>query len=360
MRILHIITSLDIGGAERLLVDILPRLRDGGNNEVELLLFNGRVTHFYTQLQAQGIKIYSLGMSEKMYSPFYILKLVQYIGQYDIIHTHNTPCQLFTPIAKALSLTRKPLVTTEHNTSNRRRDKKWLKPIDQWMYHQYHAIICISDQTRTNLVKHIGNHSNIYLIDNGIDVQRFYRPIKKLHANQNEYLVTMVAGFRKQKDQDTLLRAMQRLPKNYRLQLVGSGTPYENREPELRKLCTELSLEDRVNFMGVREDVANILGGSDVAVMSSHWEGFGLAAVEAMAAGCPVVASNVPGLREVVNGAGMLFPCGDDQALATCIRNLCEHPDQYREVAQKGQERAKQYDISVMVKKYLEVYQKIM
>ena len=120
-----------------------------------------------------------------------------------------------------------------------------------------------------------------------------------------------------------------------------------------------MGLETRVSFLGVRMDVPDILEQSDVAVLSSHWEGFGLAAVEAMAAGRPLVATDVGGLHDVVSGAGILFPHGDDKALAEKIRHLCEHPDEYRLVAEQCQKRAMKYDISIMARKYLELYKAI-
>ena len=354
MRILHVITSLTTGGAEHLLVDLLPRLRDGGKNDVELLLFNGKKTPFYHELEEKRITIHSLGIGGNVYNPVNVLRMVQYIGGYDIIHTHNTACQLFVPMAKALSFTRKRLVTTEHSANNRRRGKWWCKPIDRWMYNRYAAIICIADQTCDNLKKYIGDKPNICTIYNGVDVNRFLKPIKDL-SNQQEFVVTMVASLSAAKDQDTVIRALTHLPENYRLQLVGGG----DREAELKQLCTDLSLQDRVTFMGVRTDVPDILNDTDVVVLSSHWEGLSLSSIEGMASGRPFVASNVDGLREVVQGAGVLFPHADDKALASTIQNLCENPDEYRRVAQQCQERARQYDISIMAKKYLQLYEKL-
>jgi len=216
------------------------------------------------------------------------------------------------------------------------------------MYNRYAAIICIADQTRENLEKHIGDKKNIYTIYNGVDTEKFIIPIKEIDG-QTDFVITMVAGFREQKDQDTLIRALTHLPSNYRLQLVGGG----EREQQLKKLVADLSLDDRVTFMGIRTDVPDILAGTDVVVLSSHWEGLSLSSIEGMASGRPFVASDVDGLREVVGGAGVLFPHGDDKALADDIQRLCEHPDEYRAVAQRCQEKAKQYDITIMARRYL-------
>ena len=129
----------------------------------------------------------------------------------------------------------------------------------------------------------------------------------------------MVAGFRYQKDQDTLIRAMQHLPKNkFELWLVGDG----ERRGDLEALAIMFGLKDVVKFWGLRGDVPSLLKSSDIVVLSSHIEGFGLAAVEGMSAGKPFIASDVDGLNDVVRGAGLLFRHGDDKQLAELITTL--------------------------------------
>ena len=356
MRILHVITSLYIGGAEHLLVDMLPRLSDGGNNQIELLLLNGVETQFKKKLEQSDVKIHSLSMTNDVYNPKKLLGVRRFLSQnsYDIIHTHNTACQFFVPLARVLPPRAGKLVTTEHSSNNRRRDKRWLRPVDRWMYNRYDAIICISDPARNSLEGYIGKQANLVTIYNGVDVDSFLRPIKDI-AGQERFVITMVAGSRPEKDHETLLRAMTHLPDNYRLQLVGAGP----RDKELKEYTSGLGLNDRVAFLGVRSDVPDVLEQSDIAVLSSHWEGFGLSAVEGMASGRPFVASDVNGLNEVVGGAGVLFPHGDDKALAEKIQWLCEHPDEYREVASRCQEKARKYDISVTIDKYLELYNEL-
>ncbi len=350
MRVLHVITSLGTGGAEKLMVELLPQLRAMGN-EVELLLFNGARTPFYEQAEAQGITIHSLSVSGNVYSPKLIFKLLKFIRHYDIIHTHNTACQFFVPIAKCLTLGGAKLVTTEHNTYNRRRGKWIYRLPDKWMYTQYKKIICISDQTRANLETHIGKSDRIVTIYNGVDTSLYISPINDIR-NKRHFTITMIAAFREQKDQDTLIRAMEYLPENYSLQIVGDG----ERRPILEKLAHGMK---NVEFLGIRTDIPNILKSADIVVLSSHWEGFGLSVVEGMATGVPTIVSNVPGLADIVNGAGILFPEGNHMALATAIRSLCENPDKYREVAEKCQARAKEFDISKMAKAYNSVYQEI-
>lgn len=359
MRILHVITSLYTGGAERLMVDLLPRLRDEGGNQVELLLINGVETPFKKKLEDCGIPVHALSMTNDVYHPRNLIRMRRFLKKhhYDIIHTHNTACQLHVAAAKSMGATRAHLLTTEHNATNRRRSKWWLKCLDRWMYGRYERIICIADQTRENLEAHIGYQSKISTIYNGVDVTRFIHPVKDI-TGQTQFQLVMVSAFREQKDHITLLRAMLHLPENYRLRLVGSG-PREQ-VATVKKFCAELGLDDRVEFMGVRQDVPEIMAQSDVVVLSSHWEGLSLSSIEGMASGRPFVASDVDGLREIVGGAGVLFEQGNEVDLAQKIRHLCEHADEYREVAQRCQAKARQYDISIMATRYQELYKSLL
>lgn len=353
MKILHVITSLRTGGAEHLMVDLLPRLRDLGN-EVELLLFDGTRTAFYEDLEQKGIKIHSLGIGGNVYHPRNILKLRGFISRYDIIHTHNTACQLFVPIAKMLKCTKVKLVTTEHSANNRRRGKWYLKPIDKWMYSRYRYIICISEQPAENLRKHIGAKDSIVVVNNGVDVVRFLYPIKDISQNLN-FLITQVSSFNVAKDQDTLVKAIKELPSNYRVQLVGDGIRRQNVE----ELAQALVVANRVDFLGIRSDIPEILKSSDIVILSSHWEGLSLSSIEGMASGRPFIASDVDGLHEIVKDAGILFPHGDYKQLAKEIKQLCNNPVHYNVVARECQKRAKQFDISIMAEKYNELYKSL-
>lgn len=356
MKILHVITSLRTGGAERLMVDLLPLLCDGGNNVVELALFDGTVTPFYKELSSKGVRIHNLTAGGNVYNPLNIARMIRFMGKYDLIHTHNTACQLYVAMAKAISFVKTKLVTTEHNSTNRRRTKKWFRPIDRWMYNQYSAVVCIADQTRDNLIDYIGPVKELHTIYNGVNISRFKHPIKDIEGNTH-FTISMLAAFRDQKDHETLLRAMCHLPEAYHLQLVGGGS--DKRISELKELCRSLKIDQRVAFLGVRTDVPDILEQSDIVVLSSHWEGLSLSSIEGMASGRPFIASDVDGLREFVKGAGILFPHGDDRVLARHIQDLCEHPDLYRKVAAQCQEKAAQFDISVMAQKYLDLYKSL-
>ena len=146
------------------------------------------------------------------------------------------------------------------------------------------------------------------------------------------------------------------MPASYHAVFVGDGAR--------RTICETLAIhegvKDRVHFLGVRNDVPCIIHSVDVVVMSSHWEGFGLAAVEGMAAGKPVIASDVPGLSEVVKGAGVLFEQGNVKMLSEQINALLTDGKYYEDIAHKCLLRAQRYDIYTMEKQYEEIYQSVM
>lgn len=352
MKILHVITSLRTGGAEHLMVDLLPRLCDMGN-DVDLAVFDGTRTPFYEQLESQGIRIIQFAIGGSVYNPLHIFKLVILMWKYNVVHTHNTACQMFAAAASYFCSAK--MVTTEHSTSTRRRKYKIFKLIDKWMYSRYDKIICISEPSESSLRKYLGDGYPIITIKNGIDTKKFIdaEPIEL--GLGNVVKITMVAGFRYEKDQATVIKAMKLLPAEYHLILVGNGIERAN----LVNLIETEGLQERVHLLGIRNDVPNILKASDIVVMSSHREGLSLSNVEGMCSGHPFIASDVEGLREVTDGYGILFPHGDSKTLAEIIVKLSNDKPFANEVSARCKERAMQYDISVMVEKYNEVYKEL-
>jgi len=355
MKILHVITSLHVGGAETLVVNLMPHFINLGY-EVGIVVFNGEETPLTKKLQndCPNCKLYKLGYS--YYNPFYIIKLIWIMRKYDIIHTHNSSPQLFCVISNIFC--KKKLITTEHSTNNRKREQGGvLRLMDKWMYNHYNSIICISEIATHELLKYLGKDNShcICTINNGVDVGAINRSMPLTRKN-NKFIILMVAGFREAKDQDTIVKAMQKLPKEkYEIWFVGEGT----RKHDVEKLVKKVGVKDNVVFWGLRSDVNSFLKSADVIVMSSHWEGLSLSNIEGMSAGKPFIASDVKGLHEVTNGYGILFPHEDADSLATIIKKLHDDEQYYQKVASKCYERAQQFDISKTVKAYSEVYKSL-
>ena len=368
MRILHIITSLRTGGAERLVTELALRHKAVGE-EVVVLLFDGTRTPLVEELEKEGVKVHALGKGEAaMQNPMLLFALRRFLRKhpFDIVHAHNTSCQLLTAMIRS-----KGLVTTEHGSQNRRRSWRWFKPIDRWMYGRYERIACVGEETRQALSKWLGRpelDARMTVIPNGIDLQRIAdaTPAKDLPVGPSTssgtapHIVLMVSAFRPEKDQLTLIRAIVSLPENYHLFLAGGAETPENQK--IMDACKALAKEqqDRIHLLGLRSDVPALLAAAEVIVLSSKHEGMSLSVLEGMASGKPLIASDVPGLRELVSGAGILFPQGDAKALAARIQEVCENPEMAREIGQKCRERARQYDIAETARKYRELYESVL
>lgn len=354
MNVLHVITDLNTGGAEKLMVDLLPRLA-AKFSQVELCLFNGVSTPFLEALTNQGIKIHRLGTKEDYYNPKHIIQLIKLARKFDIVHTHNTAPQLFGAIASLFCPNK--WITTEHTTTSHRR-VWWFRLIEQWMYRRYNTIICISDAA-ADCVRRISGpqYSNITIIPNGVDIQKYRlaQPIDKTligRSSQNKKVILMVGRYSYQKDQATIIKALKFLPEDIELWLAGYGETGN----ALKSLANDENVSNRVFLLGMRTDIPRLLKAADLAVQSSHIEGFGLAAVEAMAAGTPVLASDIPGLHDVVQGAGLLFRHEDYKHLASLVNKLLTDATEYNNTVEQAYRRADSYSIDSMVNNYIKAY----
>lgn len=360
MKILHIASHLKNGGAERLLADILPRMKAEGA-DVELLLFDGTPTPLYRSLEENGIRIHALRTGGSAYCPWNIFKLYPYLKRYDIIHTHTTAPQLFAAFGSLFCPS--VFVTTEHSTTNRRRLSKWFRPIDRFLYSRYAKIICISPATQSSLTHWLNVPSisrNMQTISNGIDLKRFetaeHIPGHEIFGRPG-IPVMMVARFAPAKDQATLVRALKYIRNKETFAVfVGDGPT----KKDVEKSAAEHGVADRCLFMGSRNDIPRLIRAAAIGVQSSIWEGFGLTAVEFMAGSKPVIASDVDGLRDVVDGAGLIFGCGDEKALAACIDRLLDDPSFYSATCLSCHDRAQEYGIDKMTHHYLQAYQQLL
>lgn len=344
MRILHVIASLEIGGAQRLLVDLLPL--QANSERVDLLVYEQVNNNFESSIEQAGIRIICLN-EHNFHNPTIVLRLKKIFKKYDLVHAHLFPTIYWASLAARGEDVR--LVYTEHSTSNSRRDKWYFRPVERFMYSRFDRIISISQQTQDSLTSWLGQcDERFVVINNGVNTRKFTSVTSSVIPKS----LIMVSRFVSSKDQETVIRAMKRLENEVILYLVGDG---ENRA-RCEKLAKELGVSERVCFLGSRSDVPELVASSYIGIQSSNWEGFGLTAVELMAAGKPVVASDVDGLKQVVEGAGLIFKKGDSEDLAMKISHLINDCNYYDTVSKKCIERSLLYDIKTMAKKYNNTY----
>lgn len=346
MKVLHVINSLEIGGAQRLLSNLIP-IQINHGLDISVLVLQVHENGFSKIIAETGVQILLLN-SNHFWSLSNIEKLRDIIRHFDIIHVHLFPSLYLVALA-SIGL-KKNLVYTEHSTSNRRRETKILRPLEQFIYNRYKKIISISFQTQEALQKWLRSKDDRFVVvNNGIKIAKY----QYAKVPVNEKSLIMISRFVEAKDQSTVIQALSYLDKDVTLTLIGDGEKLE----KCKKLAGNIGVLDRVSFLGNRSDIADLIGTSCIGIQSSNWEGFGLTAVEIMAAGKPVIASDVDGLKQVVEGAGIIFKKGDAKDLAKKIEILLNDSDYYDKVSKDCLNRAYNYDISKMADKYKLVYE---
>lgn len=368
MKILQVINSLGSGGAEKLLETMVPILNTYENVECDILLLTDKNNVFHKSLLKNGVKIDVIPI-RNIRSFGNILYLIRYIisGKYDIVHSHLPPCAYWVGIVKMLLRTNRiKFLTTIHTGLIPKEGRPSFRPLYKKIYSSYDAIICIIDYVKSCMVEWIKPRKSeldkYIVINNGVDLNKFNEalPYKKSEINNNftkdTKLVCIVGRLSASKDQKTLIEAMKYLEDEVNLLIVGEGQLKES----YIKFAREIDVSDRVHFLGFRNDVERILKTVDIGVMTSRFEAFGLAALEMMASGIPLVASNIPGLKSVVEGHGLLFETGNSKELADIINCLLKDDKFYNEVAEKGLKRSTDFSVGVMVEQMVDVYRKLL
>ena len=362
MRVLHIINDLRVGGAERLLVDLAPRLRASGI-ELEVLTLAPRDSYLTGELRASSVPLHDDPDAISLRSPRQIGRIAGLLPAYDIVHVQLFPAQLWVAVASSgpsmPGKVRPKLVTTEQNTYNRRR-KALYQPADRWMYGRFDRIIAITSATAEALAEWVpSTRDRTQVIHNAADIARFANavalPRASLGVPPDSPLLACVGRLEPQKDQATLVRMMPSLPGAH-LALIGDGVL---RSP-LERQAEQLGVRDRIHFLGRRADVPEVLKACDVYIQPSRWEGFGIAVVEAMAAGVPVVCSDVPGMRDVTAEAALICPPGDVEAFALAVRRLLKDPDERKRRADAGKARAALFTMERCVAEHRALYESLM
>ena len=194
-----------------------------------------------------------------------------------------------------------------------------------------HRIITVSEANRDIARAYcVAAAARMEVVHNGIrDLNLRARP-----GSGEPPLITMVARFVVQKDQASLIEALARIKAPWRLRFAGDGPT----RPALMSRARDLGLSSQIEFLGERNDIPQILAESDIFALTTHLEGLPLGILEAMRAGLPVIASDIGGIREMLqDGAtGFLIPHGDAKLLEQRLRTMLSHPELLRDMGAKG------------------------
>jgi glycosyltransferase involved in cell wall biosynthesis len=309
MRIVHCLFSLETGGAEILAVDLLKEI--SAEHEVSLVIINNKWDPVLLSNLGRGVSVYFLNRTEGSRNPIPLLKLNFLLMRLrpDVIHCHDPK------IAHAVKVPTGKFLHTVHDMG---------RPVKY--YDLYHSIVAISDAVYRDVVLRSG--LPVTRIYNGVPVELFTKRAEyKGSAGVPLKLVQISRLMHEKKGQDILLHALSLLRSKYQqenfiLDLIGSGRSLVY----LRKLAASLCLDDKVNFIGERRRdwLFSNLSEYHIMIQPSRYEGFGLTIIEGLAAGIPVLASDIDGPAEIISklSGGFLFKNNDPADCAACLNRI--------------------------------------
>lgn len=256
-----------------------------------------------------------------------------------------------------------PIITTLHGTDITivGNDPSY-KPVVDFSINQSDGVTAVSDYLRNETYANFDIKNDIKVIPNFVDLERFHRQ-EKTHFRQmicpnDEKILTHVSNFRKVKRVNDVVDVFARVLESgikAKLLMVGDGPERTSAEQH----CRDLGVCSDVRFVGKQEKIEEILSISDVFVMPSESETFGLAALEAMSCGVPVISSNAGGVPELnIHGeTGYLCDVGDTQAMGNYAITLLSNNELQKKMALNARRRAEEFEIEHIVSQYEEYYQ---
>lgn len=368
--VLYMVDSLEVGGIQRLLLEIVRRLN---KDQFRPLVYSFQPGGMLEKDLADAGAIVMGRDFQRRKNPLEIGRAIQHFQgvmqgeRVDILHTQNFITHTFGCLPAKLAGV-PVVVNTVHSMEVW---KKWFHlTIDHLTYKVSDKIIAVSEAVKCHLIEKEGlDPEKIVVIYNGISPEPFQGGVnvekqrRGLRLDRGSPVVGTVARLVPRKGVQILLEAVPTIlaqePSAHFL-FVGDGPLKE----QLMHRATQLSVSDRVSFLGTRSDVPELLQIIDLFVLpSSEREGFGLALVEAMAAGKPVVATRLGSIPEVVEEGitGLLVPPGDSRALACAIRAMLEDRERAREMGERGRQRVvARFDIQRTVHELESLYQTLL
>ncbi|MEI8349032.1 MAG: glycosyltransferase [Candidatus Omnitrophota bacterium] len=362
INVLHVVQTLDVGGLERVVVDSFKYYdRNKFNFTVCCLSEEGILAGELKRLRMEPVFLNKRNGLDFSIS----CRIMQLIKKNDIniLHTHNQRPLFYGAIAARTS----DLLAYVH-TRHGRNDPDSFKNvlINKFFSSFADRVVCVSRDIYEIARKKEGLPlSKIEVIRNGIDISKFASIktkdkllLAKLGIKEGSFVIGTVGRLSRIKNHTLLIDAFKNLSAKYSraiLLVVGDGPE----APRLKKIVQEYGLTEKILFLGEQTDVSASLGLFDIFVLPSLSEGISLVLIEAMAAGLPIVATNVGGNSEVISDGenGFLVSSGDTAALSNAIARLLEDEGLRRRLSDANRHKATQeFNIQVMCKKYEELY----
>lgn len=360
IKVLYVITSTGFGGAERLLLAYL-KLLDRNVYDFHVCSLLEKPDDLQDEISKYS-KLTNL-KSTNRFNPVVIPKLAKLIKQIkpDIIHTHLFQARFYTTVARFFSGPVN-LITHKHNNVNLIKHNIFIV-FEMISIFFNNKVIAISQSVAQSLRKfEFVSSKKIFVLHNGIDFDRF----NKIASNKailpgKEIIIGLVCRLEPQKGISYLLLAMRtilaKFP-NTKLEIVGDGSLRQ----ELEEFSKKLGISNSVKFFGKFADVIPFYKRMNIFVLPSIYEGFGIVLLEAMAAGVPVVATNVDGIKEVVTDGknGVLVKPKDPDAIADAVIKLIENDKLSERLVMAGYRRAESFDMKQHIFKLHNFYNNLL
>lgn len=359
IRILHLINELEIGGAEVLLSETLPKMdRKRFSNSVAYLINKGTLKN---ALFSAGIDVFDLSWRGRI-NPFLAFQLMRLIENVkpDIIHTHSIQSD-FVGYLTCILKNFKNIVTTQHRAFNPK-NKSLFYRLTRALTHHSSVVIAVSNYCRQYLIRELGyNAEVIKVVHNGIDIQKFTQKICKKGGGRLIKIGTL-GRLHAQKGLPTLIKAIPYIASDINILCNIPGTG--ELEGFLKQMVNSLNLGNKVKFWGALSNIEKIkyLQNLDIFIQPSEWEAFGISILEAMAVGLPVIASDLEGIPElVINGkTGVLVKPHNEKDLAQAIITLSKNEKLREKFGKNGRRRAFQFSIDKTVYQLEKIYLNIL
>lgn len=355
--IMQVIFALEFGGAESLALNVCSLLREDKRFSVSLCGLFGTGGPLDGLAVERGVGAFSLDAS-RLGKVRTVVELYRRFRRERVAVAQVHGAYLLQYVMPAALLAGVAVVYTEHARHSLDR-YAWLRRVARLHGRLFGKMVCVSQNLRGFMIDVVGLSSDrIEVISNGIDLSRFARPAQDMSRKSEGLVIGNVARLTEAKDHGNLLRAfatVRREVPDVRLLLVGDG----ELRGEIESMVSSLGLADAVEMTGKRSDIPLLLAGMDVFVLPSRREGFPVSIIEAMACGRAVVATDVGGVREIINDGvdGLVVPPEDDTSLAAAILGLVRDPDARSLLGQNAAKRAiENFSDQAMIRNYVRLY----